>query len=190
MKLQIYKKSCCPHGKNVPLQLQITSNMNFPCRIYDNNNPIDIANEKAFKLFANSYNLIEAAGGIVINSHNQVLMIFRLGKWDFPKGKIETGENPADAAIREVCEETGLEAPVLGKKLPSSFHTYQLNGEKILKQTHWYAMQYSSDHTLKPQEEEDITKVEWIDIGNVGRKLKDSYVSLQFLWSIVRTLFC
>ena len=162
--------------------------MHFPLRIFDNATPVDIANESEFEAFARDYRPIGAAGGIVVNDRQQVLMIFRLGRWDFPKGKIEEGENPAEAALREVCEETGLPTPTLGRELPSTFHTYTLNGEKILKQTHWFAMRCPDTATLKPQTEEDITQAEWVDIEKVGAHLKDSYASLRHLWEEVTTV--
>ena len=56
--------------------------------------------------FQGLYKIIEAAGGVVFNEKNEILMIYRLKTWDLPKGKIEKGETPADAAFREVCEET------------------------------------------------------------------------------------
>jgi 8-oxo-dGTP pyrophosphatase MutT (NUDIX family) len=38
------------------------------------------------------YSLVEAAGGVVVNQQKEVLWMFRLGKWDLPKGKLEKGE--------------------------------------------------------------------------------------------------
>ena len=58
--------------------------------------------ELVFQLFANNYKLIEAAGGLVFNSNNDLLLIERLGVWDLPKGKIDLGETPEIAALREV----------------------------------------------------------------------------------------
>ena len=59
-----------------------------------------------FSVFAKNFTVIEASGGIVQNSSKELLFIERLGKWDLPKGKIEKNETPAEAAIREVEEET------------------------------------------------------------------------------------
>ena len=156
--------------------------MTFPLHIFDNGTPVTIANDSEFQQFARDYRQIGAAGGLVVNESQQVLMIFRLGRWDFPKGKIEKGENPAEAALREVCEETGLPTPTLGRELPSTFHTYTLNGEKILKQTHWFAMRCPTETTLKPQTEEDITQAKWVDIKDVKEKLEHSYASLRYWW--------
>ena len=51
---------------------------------------------------------IIAAGGLVTNENNELLMIFRRGKWDLPKGKLDKGETIEECAIREVEEETGI----------------------------------------------------------------------------------
>ena len=112
-------------------------------------------------------------------------MIFRLDKWDFPKGKVEAGEEYAEAAVREVEEETGLKDITLGEPLPSTFHTYELHGEPILKETHWYTMRAHSQ-SLTPQTVEDITQAVWVPIEEVSRKLEESYQSLRVLWEGIR----
>ncbi len=62
---------------------------------------VDLILKKLQKQFKN----IEAAGGLVFNAKNEFLLIKRLGKADLPKGKIEKGEDPKTAALREVEEE-------------------------------------------------------------------------------------
>ncbi|HCK23099.1 MAG TPA: hypothetical protein DHW15_13365, partial [Bacteroidetes bacterium] len=54
------------------------------------------------------YTIIEAAGGVVVNQEKQILMIYRHSMWDLPKGKLDAGEQPKAAAVREVEEETGI----------------------------------------------------------------------------------
>ena len=49
--------------------------------------------------------MIKAAGGVVENHKNEILMMKRLGHWDLPKGKADPGENSATTAQREVEEE-------------------------------------------------------------------------------------
>ena len=127
------------------------------------------------------------AGGVVFNEHHEVLMIYRLDKWDFPKGKVEAGEQYDEAALREVEEETGLHGITLGEALPSTFHTYTLHGEPILKETHWYRMSAPAQ-PLTPQTEEDITQATWVPADQVQTLLQNSYATLRDLWKNIKLL--
>ena len=64
--------------------------------------------DELWQTFKNDYREIEAAGGIVNNEKGEYLFISRNGKWDLPKGKIESGETPEEAATREVNEECSI----------------------------------------------------------------------------------
>lgn len=111
--------------------------------------------------FKKNFHIVEAAGGIVFNINHQILSIFRRGFWDLPKGKIEKGENPTDAAIREVQEETGIgELEIIGP-LIMGYHTYRLDKKRILKPTFWLVMKTLDTGPLTPQIEEDIEQVTW-----------------------------
>ncbi len=112
------------------------------------------------RLFADFY-LIEAAGGVVRNQKG-ILMIFRNGLWDIPKGKLEKGEDVKTAAIREVEEECGIEQPIIEDWLVDTYHTYVYKGRKVLKKTFWYSMKYNGIEKLIPQIEEGITDVKWM----------------------------
>lgn len=120
----------------------------------------DVVQSWAF--FEEQFMPIAAAGGVVLNSRNEVLFIYRLDKWDLPKGKIEAGEARDTAALREVEEECSISSLQLGPLLLSTYHTYVLNGEPVLKSTAWYLMQYDGDSTPRPQLEEGITDVQWM----------------------------
>ena len=64
--------------------------------------------DQDFESFKNNFELIIAAGGKVSNTEGKVLFIFRLGKWDLPKGKVEANETFEASAIREIEEELSL----------------------------------------------------------------------------------
>ena len=79
-----------------------------------------------------------------------------------PKGKIDPGETPEQAAVREVQEETGLVNVTLGAFLHHSYHTYEQKGQRILKKTWWYRMK-TTDTQVIPQTEEDIEEIRWVE---------------------------
>lgn len=113
---------------------------------------------KIFKKFKQ----IRAGGGIVVNEKGDVLLIFRRGKWDLPKGKLDPGETIENCAIREVMEETGLNKISLTKPLVITWHIYQEGTSFVLKQTDWFAMRVKGAQALTPQIEEDITDLKWV----------------------------
>lgn len=111
--------------------------------------------------FQDMFKVLEAAGGYVQNVQKELLVFYRRGSWDMPKGKIDPGESPEQAAIREVQEETGLVNVSLGDFLAHTYHTYEEKGKRILKKTWWYRMQ-TADTVLVPQTEEDIEEIHWV----------------------------
>lgn len=124
---------------------------------------------------------VEAAGGVVSNDKGECLFIHRFGKWDLPKGKIEKNETKAEAAIREVQEETGLIEVSIVNELPSTFHIFDYKGKKVLKRTYWYKMDYSGNQEPKPQIEEEITAAIWIALKDLDKVYKNTYSSLKAL---------
>ncbi|REC52621.1 MULTISPECIES: NUDIX hydrolase [Chryseobacterium] len=112
--------------------------------------------------FQKLFRIIEAAGGIVNNPDGEILFIKRLGKWDLPKGKMEKGESREESAVREIEEETGLSNVELVRFINTTYHIYiERNGDKVLKCTHWFEMNFDGEDTSKPQIEEGITEVAW-----------------------------
>lgn len=135
--------------------------------------------EKLKKAFLKNFTVIEAAGGIVQNSHKELLFIFRLGKWDLPKGKIDKGEKPEDAALREITEETGVANLTLKKKIGETYHTYNDFGKHMLKITHWYYITCPAAQHTTPQKEEDITAVKWIKTKDIKEPVANTYPSIK-----------
>ena len=123
---------------------------------------------------------IIAAGGLILNEKNQLLMIFRRGKWDLPKGKLDEGESVEECALREVKEETGLQNVERGDFLGLTFHEYfnTHTNEDVIKETHWYKMNATADQPLIPQTEEDIEVIEWVDEKDVEQKLMNTYPNI------------
>lgn len=134
--------------------------------------------DKLIDDFFSFFNYIDAAGGLVINENEEYLIINRLGKWDLPKGKVEQGEKFQHAALREVEEECGLSGLEITGELPSTFHTYFLADKQMLKQTHWYKMNYKGKELPLPQTEENISKVMWVSPEDMAFVLKNTYPSI------------
>lgn len=132
---------------------------------------------------------VEASGGVVVRSTSsrtppptgapkqgtvEVLLIFRRGAWDLPKGKLEDGEGIEDCAVREVAEEVGIPERSLRvtKRLPDTLHGYARpkHDAYAVKTTHWFAMTTSASAFI-PQTDEDIEAVEWVLWNEAGRRL-------------------
>ena len=122
--------------------------------------------------------LIKAAGGLVINENKEILFMFRRGKWDLPKGKLDPGESLESCAQREVKEETGISYVELVRFLIITEHEYEEKGKIILKETHWWLMKTNSHQQLKPQAEEDITGVKWISPADFKIVQQNTYPSI------------
>lgn len=131
-----------------------------------------------YKAFKKKFTLIMAGGGLVQNEKNEVLLIFRRGKWDLPKGKLDKGESIEDCAIREVQEETGLLNISLEGPLMTTYHTYHEGSRYILKESHWYRMKAMGDEKLIPQTEEDILEIKWVKPRDLKQYYSESFPSV------------
>lgn len=134
--------------------------------------------ETLWEDFKSNFKIIEAAGGIVTNDKTQVLVIYRLGCWDLPKGKIEIGEAKKEAAVREVEEECGIEDLKILGELPNTYHVYTLKGKRILKFTYWYEMETFYSGELIPQLEEDILEAKWVEKHDLITYVPKTYSSI------------
>ncbi len=123
---------------------------------------------------------IIAAGGLVQNESKELLMIFRRGKWDLPKGKLDKGESIEACALREVKEETGLTNVEIIELAGKTVHEYtdEYSAKEITKETYWYKMYAPENQSLIPQKEEGIEAIEWVDEKNIKEKLKNSFINI------------
>ncbi len=87
----------------------------------------------------------------------EVLIVHRprYDDWSLPKGKDEPGEEPAAAALREVWEEAGQEARIIGALAESTYHT--LAGRKVVR---WFAMRAVGPTRFVPNDEVD--RIAWV----------------------------
>lgn len=132
----------------------------------------------ALQAFKNEMKVIVAGGGLVHTAENTVLLIFRKNKWDLPKGKLDAGETPEVAALREVHEETGLQSLQLDKPLTITYHTYKENGTFILKESHWFLMKSPQQEGMVPQLEEGIEQCIWVKWSELPSYLENTHPSI------------
>ncbi|RCS27734.1 NUDIX domain-containing protein [Polaribacter sp. WD7] len=131
--------------------------------------------------FTSNFEVVSAAGGLVVNAKKEYLFIFRNNVWDLPKGHLEKDETTETAAIREVEEECGISDLTLIKPLTTTYHSYYRNGLK-LKQTYWFLMHSDYEGELKPQIEEGITQVNFKKESEIREILKNSYANIRLVY--------
>lgn len=143
---------------------------------------IVVEDERATEMhIRNLYKVVKAAGGVVYNNDSKILLMHRLGKWDLPKGKRDDGEKSKQTAVREVEEECNIKVK-LGEKLCTTWHTYTMGNNKILKRTKWYRMDCLDDSAMQPQLEEGIDELCWMDEKEIQKALLNSYSSIRFVF--------
>ena len=120
---------------------------------------------------------IVAAGGLVTNEADELLLIYRRGFWDLPKGKVDEGETIEACAVREVQEETGLTNVQLGTLIGITYHEYFDTWKQceVVKETYWFAMHVTGNQQLLPQHEEDIQDVKWVAQQDIMPYLQNTY---------------
>ena len=119
-----------------------------------------------------------SAGGLVIDfSGTKGLLIGRLDQkdearerllWSLPKGHIESGETPEEAAIREVAEETGIQSEIL-RELGVIDFWFMAGGKRIHKTVHHYLFKEVGG-TLAPQVTE-VDEVRWFPLNEIVERL-------------------
>lgn len=124
--------------------------------------------------------IIIAGGGIISNEQDEILMIFRRGVWDLPKGKLDDGETIEACALREVEEETGVQNVQLGPLVGVTYHEYfdTWKQRDVSKETHWFAMRISGAQNLVPQAEEDIEEIKWVSKNEMVTYLQKSHKNI------------
>lgn len=152
--------------------------------------------EEVIEALLSNFQYYPAAGGLVTDTKNgDILLMFRRGKWDLPKGKMESNETPEETALREVSEETGLKNIKIIKKLTDTWHSYPVSvygdankdtlQRDILKQTHWFQMVFTGNELTIPQIEEDIVDIQWIKPENIKKYLDYSYPNIRDVFKTV-----
>lgn len=132
------------------------------------------------KYLRSKFKIVQAAGGLV-RKKEKFLMIYRMKKWDLPKGKKEKNEKYRQTAVREVVEECNV-AVRIGRKICTTWHTYTMNKNAMLKKTRWYLMDCVDDSKMKPDLAEDIEELRWMTQKEVYHALEHSYKSISYVF--------
>jgi 8-oxo-dGTP pyrophosphatase MutT (NUDIX family) len=120
-----------------------------------------------------------SAGGVVVRRLGGRWMLAAIrpagrerGLWALPKGNIGTDEKPADAALREVTEETGVEARLVNK-LGDVRYVYTWAGERIFKVVSFYLFRYSRGRLgdIAPEQKVEVAEARWLPLDEAGRLL-------------------
>lgn len=139
----------------------------------------DYKDTKAY--FRKKFKVVNAAGGLVVKK-DRYLMMLRMKKWDLPKGKKDPGEASRVTAEREVMEECNVQVKV-GPRLVTTWHTYTMNRNNMLKRTRWYVMECSDDSKMRPETREEIEELRWMNRKEVYHALENSYNSIRFVFA-------
>jgi 8-oxo-dGTP pyrophosphatase MutT (NUDIX family) len=119
-----------------------------------------------------------SAGGVVVRKLRGELVFAAVrpaGKdavWALPKGLIDRGETAAETALREVAEETGVEAVSLGK-LGDVRYVYTWKGERVFKVVSFFLMRYRGGRLgdLPPATRHEVAETRWLPLAQAGRLL-------------------
>jgi ADP-ribose pyrophosphatase YjhB (NUDIX family) len=158
-------------NKRYILELLQATSINIPLFLISDN-----PHEGILRFFED-YEFIEASGGIV-KRKSKYLFIKRNGIWDIPKGKIEIGENPKIAAIREIEEECGIVCQKIEHLITITYHVYQYKGKDTIKKTYWYALNYAGPKKLIAQKAEGITKAKWVTEDKFEKIQLETFASI------------
>ena len=136
---------------------------------------------KLLKKFLKKLPNVVAGGGKVLNTKGEILFIYRNDKWDLPKGKVEGKESIEETSIREVEEETRVKGLKIVRPLDTTYHIFKRNGRHKIKITYWFEMTSNYKGKLEPQENEGITKVEWLNPKQTIEAMENSYANIKIL---------
>ena len=99
-----------------------------------------------------------SAGGVVFKKDNNIIRYLLIkdsqNHWTIPKGHIETGEEPKEAALREIKEETGLKKLNIARELESTRYFYCRGKDIIHKTIYLYLIEAEDNEELNPDKKE------------------------------------
>lgn len=120
-----------------------------------------------------------SAGGLVVQGNAgrvEVAVIARINRagrleWCLPKGHLEGRETPAQAAVREIAEETGILGEVVAK-IGTIDYWFTVEGRRIHKTVHHYLLDSVGGHlTIENDPDAEAVDVAWVPMDELGGRL-------------------
>jgi 8-oxo-dGTP pyrophosphatase MutT (NUDIX family) len=118
-----------------------------------------------------------SAGGVVVRRlrgqwHTAVIQPAGKDVWALPKGLVDRGEAPAETALREVLEETGVEGRLLGK-LGDVRYVYTWRGQRVFKVVSFFLVRYSRGRVgeIAPAMRREVAAARWVPLAAAARVL-------------------
>lgn len=134
--------------------------------------------DDTFRIFAQEFRVVFAAGCLVKNESGESLMICSRNRWDLPKGHVEEGESDQACAVREVEEETGVGNISIKGHICNTWHIYNTYGPWELKRTAWFLGEAPAQQPV-PQSEEGISAVEWCNKEKRNTLMNSTYPTIR-----------
>ncbi len=114
-----------------------------------------------------------SAGGVIFENGLVLIIHMRTrdGKraWTFPKGHLEPGETPRQAALREVGEETGWDCEIVAP-LGTARYSFERGGGLVNKEVVWFLMRRVGGDGL-PRTPEEVLDSRWLPLDEAGKLL-------------------
>lgn len=106
-----------------------------------------------------------SAGGILFrprdSEYDLCLIRDDYGYWTFPKGKLEAGETPEQAALREVREEVGVTQASIVAGLGTNRYHFRIGDQTVNKTVHWFLMEVPPGVECTPVQAERVQDAGW-----------------------------
>lgn len=118
-----------------------------------------------------------SAGGVAFRTQDERLEVALISvgdnnRWQLPKGLVDKGESTADAAVREVREEAGIDTTVVDRiDKVEYWYLAKENGDRVRyhKYVYFYLLRYESGDVT--EHDDEVNEAQWVEIGEAVKRL-------------------